>query len=461
LFVLGTDLRMVQGFTDNPASLVQAAERTMRDISPLFTTEAQKQQDQGFTEEIGRVATPAIPQSAPADIQQSMANAEAESNNFFGSVNQRNASRATMEGTLTDQRTTMTLDALSAIARTVAGYPGRKNMLWLSGSFAIRLRPSENSFLTIGARTTQAATPVSDLSNTASYQATIRQVSTLMAAARLAVYPIDVRGIQNGGVDLSVGTDQSHFMTGSPDALGKTLINQSETRFSELSSMQDLADQTGGQVFLNNDVRGSIQRGLQEGANYYTLAYTPEKSGTDVKFRRVEVKLSQGGVKLAYRPGYYPVSSQDSLKQSGAHKLAEAMQPGLPSSTMLVLTAKVLPPDASSKAVRIDYSIDTAGIVFTGAGKANRRAVLDCMSVALDTKGAVAGQIANTMDAQIPPDQFAGFQRSGLPLHQELTLPPGTYDLRLGVLDRASQRVGTLAVHLVIPELNAATHPDK
>jgi hypothetical protein len=301
------------------------------------------------------------------------------------------------------------------------------------------------------------------LTNTASYQAAIREVSTSLAAGRVAVYPIDIRGIQNGGVDLSVGSDQSRVMANSaaPDAFGKTLMQQSETRFNDRGSMQDLADQTGGQVFLNNDVRGSIQRSLQEGANYYTLAYTPEKSGTDVKFRRVEIKLNQGGVKLAYRPGYYPVSSQDSLKQSGAHKLAAAMQPGLPPSTMLVLTAKVLPPDAGSKAVRIDYSIDTAGIVFTGAGNENRRAVLDCMSVALDGKGAIAGQVANTMDAQIPPNQFAGFQRTGLPLHQELTLPPGTYDLRLGVLDRASQKVGTLAVHLVIPELNAAARPDK
>jgi len=83
------------------------------------------------------------------------------------------------------------------------------------------------------------------------------------------------------------------------------------------------------------------------------------------------------------------------------------------------------------------------------------------MSVALDGKGGIAGQVANTMDAQIPPDQFSGFQRTGLPLHQELTLPPGTYDLRLGVLDRSSQRVGTLTVHLVIPELDAAAHSQK
>jgi hypothetical protein len=161
-------------------------------------------------------------------------------------------------------------------------------------------------------------------------------------------------------------------------------------------------------------------------------------------------------VKLAYRPGYYPVSKQDSLKQSAAHTLAAAMQPGLPPSTMLVITARVQPPDASSKAVRIDYTIDTGGVVFTDMPDHTQRAVLDCMAVALDRKGEVAGQVANTMDAQIPPTQFTGLQRTGLPLHQELTLAPGAYDLRLGVLDRASQKVGTVELELVLPEANAA-----
>jgi hypothetical protein len=41
-------------------------------------------------------------------------------------------------------------------------------------------------------------------------------------------------------------------------------------------------------------------------------------------------------------------------------------------------------------------------------------------------------------------------QRTGLPMHQELVLMPGTYDLRVGVLDRASQRIGTINVPLVV-----------
>ena len=132
--------------------------------------------------------------------------------------------------------------------------------------------------------------------------------------------------------------------------------------------------------------------------------------------------------------------------------LAVAMQPGLPQSTMLLLTARVLPPDATSKAVRIDYSIDLGGVNFTNTADNQQRALLDCMAVALDGKGIIAGQVANTMDATLRPQEFQALQRTGLPLHQELVLMPGTYDLRVGVLDRASQRIGTINVPLVVSE---------
>jgi VWFA-related protein len=452
LFVLGTSLRLVRGFTDDPETLVKAAEAMVRDVSPLLTTAAQQQQDQGFTQEIGRHAQPSLPAGVPASAASSLGAAINDSQSFIGSVPQRTASAAAMEGIRTDQRTTMTLDALGAIARAVSGYPGRKNLVWLSGSFQIRLRPSENTFVSVGARTSQAASPVADLSNTASYQNVIRGVTTAMATARIAVYPIDVRGIQAGGADITVGTDQSRAMVdpGNNDAYNNTLASQSDTRFGERSSMTDLADQTGGHVFLNNDVRGAIAHSLNEGANYYTLAYAPEKATAEPGFRRVQIKLKRDSVNLSYRPGYYPTQPQDAQKQSGARSLAAAMQPGLPQSTMILVTVRVLPPDATSKAVRIDYSIDFSGINFTDLPDRRKRALLDCMAVALDEHGQVAGQVANTMDASLPPDDYQAFERSGLPLHQELVLPPGSFDLRLGVLDRSSQRIGTVDVPVMI-----------
>ena len=37
-----------------------------------------------------------------------------------------------------DQRVSFTLAAMKGIARAVSGYPGRKNLVWLSGSFPVQ-----------------------------------------------------------------------------------------------------------------------------------------------------------------------------------------------------------------------------------------------------------------------------------------------------------------------------------
>jgi hypothetical protein len=46
--------------------------------------------------------------------------------------------------------------------------------------------------------------------------------------------------------------------------------------------------------------------------------------------------------------------------------------------------------------------------------------------------------------------------RTGLQIHQDMTLKPGTYQLRLAVMDRLSGRIGTLDVPLTIEARVAA-----
>ncbi len=101
------------------------------------------------------------------------------------------------------QRVLFTLDALEAMARTVSGYPGRKNLVWLSGSFPIRLEPAQAAF--------------DPFRNSKDYLANVTQASTLLTESRIAVYPIDVRGLQTTGVDVTVSsTDATQSFVG-PD----------------------------------------------------------------------------------------------------------------------------------------------------------------------------------------------------------------------------------------------------
>jgi VWFA-related protein len=431
MFVLGSRLTMIQGFTDDSPTLVAAAEKVTRERSLQLTTDAERQTLQGSTEEIARFAGTAPPANAgPSD-----------GGGGFGFAQQREQSNTMMEATRTAGRVSYTLDALTALARSVSSYPGRKNLVWLSGSFPVQLKPTVNDKLRPNVGSTA---PTTGMEADPNFGPAVRAATTALATARLAVYPIDVRGIQISGVDLTVSASESHSFAGTdnPTAFTQNLNSQSASRYEERSAMKQMAEQTGGEVLAGNDVKGAIGKAIDDGSTYYAMAYTPARDQGSQDFHKIEVKVSRPGLKLAYRPGYFPNGKTETSPKT--HPLILAMQPGVPASTVIPVTVEVLPPDSGSKKVRINYTIDIQGIVFADTPEHRKRAVIDCVAVAFTREGAPAGQISNTMDATLPVADYNSALQTGLKMQQELELPPGQYDLRVGVMERESQKIGTL-----------------
>ena len=446
MFVFGSKLIMVQGFTDDPATLVAAAEKVMNEKSLLLRTDAERQSFQGATDDIGRFAMPTV--TTPGAPSGALNNVGEGGGIDLGSTKARQRTNSMMESDRTAQRVFTTLNALSALARAVSSYPGRKNLIWLSGSFPVRLKPSaaEMAQVSVG-----SVSQTSGLQLAPNFAAELRVATKALATARIAVYPIDVRGIQTTGVNLSVGASESASFAGTenPTAFKDNMNIQSATRFEEQSAMEEVAEQTGGEVLTGNDVRGSIGRALTDGSTYYALAYTPAKGETGQEFRKIEVKLNRKGVKLAYRPGYFPNGKPEGAAPK-THPLIVAMQPGVPPSTVIPLTVEVLPPDTTNKKAKITYTIDIRGIEFADTAERRKRAVIDCISVAFSKEGAPVGQISNTMDATLPVADYEAALRNGLVVPQELELPPGEYILRLGVMDHGSQKIGTVDAPLTV-----------
>jgi VWFA-related protein len=452
MFVLGDHLVMVQEFTQDSSTLVAAAQKVMNDPSLVLTTEAQRQEFQGSTDTVGRVATPGVTAvGAPAG---SLSNIATGGDIDFGSAQARERSNAMVEADRTAQRVQITLDALTGLSRSVSAYPGRKNLVWLSGGFPIRLGAAGIDFFRLnsanGSRTT-------GLVGTTDFRPLIRETTTALSVARIAVYPIDVRGVLTSGVDISIGAADSASFTGTdnPSAYRDNLNIQSETRFQERSSMVQVAVETGGAVIGGNDVRLAIAKGLEGGSSYYTIAYSPSNDDTGPDFRKVTVKTNRSDLKLGYRPGYFPAGRTDNPAQK-VHPLIVAMQPGSLPSTVIPLTVEVLPPDSPGSKTRINYSIDISGIDFAEAANHARHAVLDCIAVAFSKVGQPVGQISNTVDVSLPPADYDAALKSGFAVHQELDLPPGNYILRLGVMDHASQKIGTLDLPLAVTSVSAA-----
>jgi hypothetical protein len=78
------------------------------------------------------------------------------------------------------------------------------------------------------------------------------------------------------------------------------------------------------------------------------------------------------------------------------------------------------------------------------------------MTVAFDTKGNDAGQVANTFQVTLSAAEYESTQHSGLTLQQEIALAPGSYRVKAGIMDPGSEKVGTVDVPLVISS-DAAT----
>jgi VWFA-related protein len=413
LFVLNERLMMTQPFTSDPEQILTAINKLPLRYPTQLTTEAQRQQDMSLL--------------ANAYVG---ASGQAASISTLGRQNQDYEVEESQRLLI---RNLYTLQAFGALGRSVAGYPGRKNVIWLSGSFPAVVMA-------------QPGTPAFDQWKlNQDFKAEVAKMSSLLASARIAVYPVDIRGMQTRGADITAGGPTSVTFAG-----GDTLTNQFSTAAAERDTMENVAAATGGRAYINtNDFGHAITRAMQDGATYYTIAYTPESKDERATYHNIRVKLDRPDVQLAYRQGYYSRPEPES-KESGLTALRRALQPGTPPATMLIFKATVNQPDKNPGALEINYTVNGSNITLADGPNGNLHVVMDFIAVAFDKDGKEVTHALDTLDGNVPAATLDATLRQGIPAMQELDLKPGVYNVRVGVMDRESQRMGTLEMPVIV-----------
>ena len=87
----------------------------------------------------------------------------------------------------TAMRMNLTGDAMQQLARYLTGMPGRKNLIWFSGSFPLQFFAVVDNVANGG-----GITPT--IQATGSFEKQMKETADMLVAARVAVYPVDVRG---------------------------------------------------------------------------------------------------------------------------------------------------------------------------------------------------------------------------------------------------------------------------
>jgi len=368
-----------------------------------------------------------------------------------------------------DERVRLTIEQLGALARNLAGYPGRKNLIWVSEAFPAYLFPQDPD--PTGRNSSSAA--AAHLPNIVSYQGQINHASDLLANAQVAVYPVDAGAVGNHDVYSSLSNTDSNGnylgnsargavrngMRGSAQAA--EISNASVSAMNSHSTMNTVADQTGGKAFYNtNDLNKAIRDSMEDGSTYYTLGYYPEDKNWDNRFRRISVKVNRTGVKLHYRQGYFAIEPKTYAKQDPkimATDMGSALDINNPISTALPFQAIVLPPSAQNgNKVQINYGVDPHSVGFELKEDGLQHASIDCGVRAYSKAGDSIKIQGNTFNAALAPEQYQKVMKAIFPCNQTLELPPGEYLLRLAVRDTNNGLIGTANGRATIPAAGAS-----
>jgi VWFA-related protein len=456
IFALTNSLNMLQGFTSDMDVLKRIVSKQPGQASPLI---ARTQTGEDSSNVVAANVTGAGAASLAAFQSFQTAFVKGDAQNY--------------------QRMKMTLDAFNVLARYLGNIPGRKNLVWFSGSFPLEL--DADSAISADSSNSFAG------SNS---ESEVRKIIALLARGRVAVYPVDCRGIQ-----ATMGTTSEYQgstpKNGNPASFNSDKASFEHTMALEHSTMERLASNTGGRAIMNeNDLTKATAQAIEIGSNYYTLTYTPSNANWNGDFRKIQVKLARQGYALAYRHGYYaddPNSPQNALasttssgqasgKAPGKIPLANdngrliraAMIHGAPGPTEILYKVRVLPAKdiedlvaegnvlspvglkkASGQFRRfvVDFDAEAKDMLFPPKPEGGFDCKVEFVVQVYQADGTLVNTATKTLVTTLSLAQRNKLIHSGFPFHEEVSVPVnGTYSLRIGVHDFNSDHIGAVEV---------------
>lgn len=442
VFLMGRQLRLLQNFTTDPKLLKEAARRAMTSEANNLQIKDPRDDDFSNTSLMQEMAgTEGVGDSSAAGASgtASTSSAGAPASGSGGNSDALLAMKAAMlerfekeqYAESMDIRVKLTLDALRTIARHVSGYPGRKNLIWISSAFPFAIMPD------------QSATLVARFGGIRNYAGELAGVASALTDAQIAVYPVDPRGIETEAQ--FAANERSRIA--SPFSEGATLNRESSVRFSDQQSMQDLAEQTGGQVCLNNnDLSQCVKRAIDDGSSYYELTYYPTDKNWHGEFRRISVKARRQGVQLTFRQGYFARSSDATIAASETKdteaRVRQAACNDFLDATSILVSAEALPADQGQ--AKYFLAIDPGALSFGSPEGGIRNLHLELAACMFNLRGQPLQYFRQGVDQKFTESEYQSTKASGVVHTLNLIPKPETTRVRLLVCDTATGMIGSV-----------------
>ncbi len=284
-------------------------------------------------------------------------------------------------------------------------------------------------------------------------QAQLRAATNAAVRANLAIYTMDIRGLQ---AMVPGGEAQNASLRGTSPYSGQSTLNQYNSNFSSQETLVTLAGDTGGRAFLDSNDFGRVFTGVQQDTSfYYMIGYRSTNTARDGRFRRITVRVNRPGLKLDFRKGYYaPADFQHSTREDREQQLQDELASELPTTDLPVyLSAGYFRMADNRFYIPVSVIVPGNEIPFTRSSDQDK-ATLDLLGVVLDPEKRPLGTVRDTVKLAINQSQLV--QRKNVQYESGFTLPSGKYHLKFVVRENQSGRMGSFETDLVVPDLKNA-----
>jgi len=447
IFGLSSRLFMLQGFTSDPEILKTVVDHKLIPRGSVLLDD------------------PSGANTDPTSMADAMEDAGATAS-AIANVQQFEAESASFQ---TQLRTRYTLDAFNQLARYLSVFPGRKNLIWFSGSFPLSIFPDPSLDDPFAIQ--------SDASDE------LRQTTTLLDRARVAVYPIDARGLQT--VPMFDASRSGQAYARNPGRMASDISAFSANNAQEHMTMSQIADDTGGHAFYNtNGLAEAVSKAIDSGSNFYTLTYSPTNRNPKGEYRNIRVQLAGEyagrNLRLAYRRGYY--ADDPSNRRSSSSLLATpaaapanntiasahaAMQRGAPTPSEILFKVRVIPASTAIedqpapgnhvnpsfnlkgpyRRYEVDYAALASNIALPLGTDGHRHGGVEFITYVYDNDGRLLNMEGHTLSMNLEPATYAQLMKTGLGFSLQVSAPAKTETfLRIAVHDLTNGHMGVVEV---------------
>ncbi len=374
-------------------------------------------------------------------------------------------------GFVTDLFTAGTLGALNYVVNGLRDLPGRKSVILFSEGMVLSGAPDLRR-VPHGPHTLQS--PVWDDYIDPSLRDKVQALIELANRSSVVIYTLDAHGLEtlqptaseriadrSGQVPGRIRHPSSGSASEVQDSLTRLHAGRLLDYYDSQQGLELLAQQTGG-LFVHdtNDLGWGVGRILDDQAGYYLIGFKPseatfEKTQSGASYHKIQVRVLKQGLMVRSRNGFYGVTDEQArpVYRTELEQLAAALTSPFSSGGIRLHLASQLLYDAHNQATaRCLLHIDARDLQFVSQPDGRKHLALDLAAVIFGDNGQVVdGKLAAFTGSPDEKGMEAMLQR-GVDYVVDIPVSKaGGYQLRAGVRDSASQRVGSAGLFIDVP----------